>query len=393
MLTYNAKIESCQENLESLKEILEWHLIAYNDASEIQFCQEKNSIKELHNKFYNQCREKYPHIPSQVVIRGEQECLSGYRSIKSNKHKIKSPIVKKNLSMRLDKRLYRIIDKDTIAITTSNKRQKFKIKLYGKLKELMDKYTYLDPLIFERDGELFIGLTFNTTPKELKKQKLSLGVDLGLRVPAACSDGRIIIDREFNKQKRKLRFLKRQLQSKGTKSARKKLKKARHKERNKNKNQSHKIANEILKTPADTIVLEDLAELKKKKHKKQNKNAISQVPFYQLRQIISYKAQNQGKTCLAVPPYYTSQNDSVTGKRDGIRKGRRYYAKSGLIYDSDVNGATNIAKKSKLPLSPPVCENWLLDGAGSVVNLPNVCKSTEVKFCSITSPESLAQGS
>lgn len=362
MITYNAKLKGEKSDLKSLTQLLKQHKLAFNNASKIQFGQDKNSIKVLHNEFYEAFRQKYPKIPSQVVIRGEQECLSSYRSVKSNKHKIQKSIVKENLSMRLDKRLYRKIDDTKIAITTANKRKVFEIQTYSKLSELMGEFDYKDPLVFERDGELFISLTFDIAPPELKKQKLALGVDLGIRVSAACSDGRLIVDKKFNKEKRELRYLKRKLQSKGTDSAKRKLKKLSRKEFNKNKNQAHLISNEILKTDADTIVIEDLKGIKTKKHKYQKNNAISQVPFYKLREILSYKARNQGKTCVVVKPHYTSQIDSVTGKKDGLRQGRRYYAKSGLVYDSDINAAINIAKRSKLPVS----QKLLLDGQADV---------------------------
>ena len=378
VITYNARLRGSQEGLDNLSEILQWHRVAFNSASQIQFNQKKNSIVDLHSKFYRIFRNKNPHIPSQVVIRGEQECLSAYRTIKSNKHKIETPVAKKNLSMRLDKRLCsnKPETPEKIRITTSKGRKDFTFQTYPKLRELLSKYPYQDPLVFERDGELWVSLTFKTNKLEPLKQKEVLGVDLGMRISAACSDGRLIKDKKFNKEKRRLRFLKRQLQSKGTKSAKRHLKKLRRKERNKNKNQSHLIANEILKTSADTIAIENLKGIKKKKHCKQNKNAISQVPFFQLKTIITYKAQNKRKTCVAVKPHFTSQNDSITGKRDGVRKGRRYYSKSGLVYDSDINASANIAKKTKLPLSQPVCKNWLLDGAGSLVTLPNVyCSS------------------
>lgn len=374
VITYNAKLIGSQEDLASLKEILNWHRFAFNSASVVHFGAKKNSIKELHGSFYEKFRRENPNIPSQVVIRGEQECLSAYRSIKSNKHKIDKPIEKKKLSMRLDKRLYSTKEKTKINITTSKGRKRFEIKLFDKLISLLGKYDYQDPLIFERNGEIFISLTFKTGPTEKVKPKSVLGIDLGIRISAACSDGRLIRDKKFNKEKRKLRFLKRQLQSKRTKSARRHLKKIRRKECNKNKNQSHLIVNEILKTNAEVIAVEDLKGIKKKKHKRQNKNKISQVPFYQLKQILSYKAHNLGKQVVDVKPHYTSQDDSVTGKRDGIRKGRRYYSKNGLIYDADINASINIAKKTNLPLSPPVCKNWMLDGAGRIVNLPIVCK-------------------
>ncbi len=376
MITYNAKLTGSQEDLQSLRQILEFERFAFNEASKIQFLEPKKSIVILHSKFYYKLRKWHPEIPAQILIRGEQACLSAYRSAKSNKHKLTKPVEKKRLSCRLDKRLYskNKDDKYSINITTANKRKTFKFILYPKLKELFDKFIYCDPLIYvDNNDNLCICFTFDNKPQEKLKQKLCLGVDLGCRVTAACSDGRLIIDKKFNAGKRKLRYLKRQLQSKGTKSARKHLNKLRHKEHNQNKNQSHLVANLILKTDADTIALENLKGIKAKKHKNQNKNRISQVPMAELRRIVTYKAENQGKTILLVNPAFTSQTDSITGKREGERKGRRFYAKSGLVYDADLNASRNIANRSKLPVSYG-SKNIILDGQG-IVNCPNVCKS------------------
>lgn len=362
-----------QEEYDSLKSILDMHSIVFNYASPLQFAEKKNSLVVLHSKVYGNIRKLYPEIPSQVVIKAEQECLSSYKTTKSNKHKLKSPIVKKNLSMRLDKRLYSTdkSNKYSIKITTTNGRKLFKFVVYPKLKELLDKYQYCDPLIYENDGKLFISFCFDKKPKDKQKQKLALGVDIGIRRSVALSDGRLIIDRKFNSNKRKLRHLKDCLKSKGTKSARKHLNNLRHKEHNQNKNQTHLIANEVLKTNADTIVLENLKGIKKKKHKFQNKRSISQVPMFELRRVITYKAENMGKTITLVRPSFTSQIDSVTGKIEGERRGCRFYSKNGLIYDADINASINIAKLSKLPVSQT---NYLTYGQ-VVVNQPNVCKT------------------
>ena len=363
-----------QDEFDSLKSILDMHSIVFNYASPLQFTEKKNSLMVLHSKVYGNIRKLYPNIPSQVVIKAEQECLTSYKSTKSNKHKLKSPIVKKNLSMRLDKRLYSKDknDKYSIKITTTNGRQSFKFVVYPRLKELMDKYQYCDPLIYENNGKLFISFCFENKPKDKLKSKLALGVDIGIRRSVALSDGRIVIDRKFNDNKRKLRHLKDCLKSKGTKSSRRHLNKLRHKEYNQNKNQTHLISNEVLKTDADTIVLENLKGIKKKKNKYQNKRNISQVPMFELRRIITYKAENMGKTVTLVRPSYTSQTDSVTGKIEGERRGCRFYSKNGLIYDADINAAINIAKLSKLPVS----QTHYLTYGQVKVNSPIVCKSS-----------------
>lgn len=365
MITYTTTIlGDCQE----LKTVLEWQRIVFNQASKEQFTESKNSIVVLHSKVYDNIRKQYPEIPSQVIIGAERECLSSYRSTKSNKHK-KTLIVKKNLSMRLDKRLYSVPDKLSIRITGSNGRKEYKFVVYHKLKELLEKYSYKDPLLYMDGDKVCIAFSFENKI-EKQKQRLALGVDLGIRRSAATSDGRIIINRKFNGEKRKLRHLKDKLKSKNTKGARKKLRYyLRRKERNKNKNQTHLIANIVLNTNADTICLENLKSIKKKKNKYQNKHSIAQVPLYELRRVITYKAENQGKTVLLVSPAYTSQIDSITGKLEGERRGCRFYAKSGLVYDADLNAAMNIAKRSKLPVS----YGNILDGQASV-NTPNEYK-------------------
>jgi IS605 OrfB family transposase len=369
MISYNTKlIPSCRDDFFDLEKILEAERFVFNLASQEHFGAKKNSLMILHSKVYGKTRKIRPDIPSQVVIKAEQACLSAYKAVKSNKHKTEKAIEKKSLSIRLDKRLYSCPTKEGLKITTMSGRKQFKFLVYPKLKELLEKYPYRDPLVFKRNGELWIGLTFETDNKELKSENIALGVDLGIRVAAACSDGRLIIDRKYNKEKRKLRFLKRSLQSKKTQSAKRHLKKLRNKERNKSKNQSYLITNEILRTKAGTIALEDLTGIKKKKNKYQNKRAIAQVPFFKLREILAYKARILGKQVICVCPIYTSQTDSVTGKREGERRGRRFYAKSGLIYDADLNASVNIGNKTKLPLS----YGNILDGAGRIVNLPNV---------------------
>ena len=358
-----------KENFDALRQILVWQRDAYNFASEAEFRLKSFHIKRLHDECYRKIRAKWPEIPSQVVIKAEQDVLAAYRTVRKNKHKLAKPCVKRGLSIRLDQRLLSQASKTGLRITTALGRKYFTFKLYPKLAALLEKHDYADPLVFERDGRLFAVLSFETDAPKLPANN-ALGVDLGVRVPAACSDGRLILDKPYNARRRKVRYKKRTLQAKGTKSARRKLKKLRRKERNMQRAQTHALANEILRTTANVVVLEDLKGVKQKRHARQNKNYVSQAPFAELRRVICYKAERRGMTALLVRPHYTSQEDSVTGLRKGERRGRRFYAENGLVYDADINAACNIARRSKLPYS----RGNLLAGQ-AVVNQPNVCKS------------------
>lgn len=111
-------------------------------------------------------------------------------------------------------------------------------------------------------------------------------------------------------------------------------------------------------TDASYIVLEDLKKLKQRTSKtkegnnrKRHNNAISQVPFASFKEVLTHKAALVGKQVITVSPIWTSQTDSRTNKRDGIRKGCRYYCSDGVVFDADWNAAVNIAIRSKRPIS------------------------------------------
>ena len=352
-LTYNTRLVfQSDSDKNKIVEMLEKQRFAWNECSKVKFNIPANSIVLLHGQFYAKFRQCQPEIPSQVVISAEQSVLSAYRSIKSNKQKLEKPPEKKKLSIRLDKRTYSYKN-GVFSIISLEKRVKCSPYIYPKLQELISKYRFCDPLLFEKDGEIWICLTFDI-PEVLSQNKLAIGVDVGICNLAATSEGNLYQDKQFNARKRKLRFNKRKLQSKSktSKSARRKLKKLKRKERNINQNFSHHLANKIISdTKADTIVLENLKSIKVKKHKYQNKNRISQVPMFELRRILTYKALLHNKQVITVSPAYTSQIDHRTGKLDGKRIGGRYIGKDGQILHADCNAAANIALRSKLPCS------------------------------------------
>jgi len=169
-------------------DLLERYREVVNAASKLQFEGKIVGLTELHNVFYYVAREKFPDVPSQVVIKAEQESVAAYKSIKSNKHKLTKPFEKRGLSLRLDKRISSRTKVPTrINVITTEKRKEFDIVMYPRLQEMMSKYDYQDPLVFVWNGKLMLSLTFDVkTPKQ--ESTLCLGVDLGIRRVAACSD-------------------------------------------------------------------------------------------------------------------------------------------------------------------------------------------------------------
>ncbi len=361
MKTYNVELtfENSQDH-EFWIQTLERQRRIFNKLSPIIFSlPQRNSLKLNHDSVYHVAKQHDPDFPSQFLIKTEQELTANYKSTITNKHEIIKPIEKKNLSLRLDKRCYSKFTDNSIFLISSKKNHRVKavFNLYPQVQELLTKFKTTDPLIFSREGRLFLSITFDV-PEPKAQDSSTLGIDLGMRRLFVTSEGKALSGNEFLHHKRKIRYLKRCLQSKGTKSAKRHLKKERRHEANFSSNYVHHVANEILKTSKSILVLEDLTKIKERtketkegfKRTKHN-NRISQIPFYMLKQILTYKALHAGKRVETVNPAFTSQKD-YRGIASGVRQGCRYYTKDKLVFDADWNASVNIAQKfSKLPES------------------------------------------
>ena len=257
------------------------------------------------------------------------------------------------MSFQTDKNSFTYKNGECSLLSVDGKRIKFTFNIYPRLQSLLQQYIFKPPKVIYRDGRLQLVLFFEV-PDKPQINNQCIGVDLGVINIAATSEGILYKDKKYLKQKRQLRYLKRCLQSKGTKSAKRHLKQVKHKESNCTKNFVHHLSKRIIQdTEAGTIVLEDLnvKKLKAKKHKNDNKNRIAQVPFALLLFVITYKAHLHGKQVKTVNPAYTSLNDHRTGRADGTRQGGRYIGKDGKILHADINAACNIGLRSKLPCS------------------------------------------
>jgi len=389
ILTYNIRLAfSSQQDKNALIDLLLEHQKVWNHMSDYAFNTKKLEKKVLHDKNYHPCRKLFPNCPSQVIIRAKDSVWATYQTIKLNHQEIKEPARQTNLSIRLDKRIYTFLDNNRIKLTTTGKRIICSYEPYDKFKELFSTFAVCDPLIFVRDNEVWLAVSFEVnTPTIIENS--CLGVDLGIKRLATTSEGLSVIDRKFLKEKRRIRYQKRILKSKSrttfSRSAKRKLKSLTRKEHNKNRNQSHLIANQILETKSNVIVLEDLSGIKKHHRGKKFNNKQSQVPYFDLRRILTYKAPLQGKTVVTVNPAYTSKDD-YRGIERGKRKGCRYYTADGKVFDADWNASINIAKryatrKAVKGIELPVSFALPIDGRLNLMGKPCQRANCEIRSC------------
>ncbi len=370
MKTYNVKLVfSSTQDEQLLTVTLELYIKLWNYLSEYVLKHQQLNKKILHDKTYYKCKKKFPIILSQMIIRAQHDVVSAYRSARKNGRTwedIQEPFKKKSLSIRLDKRLYKMSQTD-IRLSTLGKRIDCSLLKYPRIEEMFKSYPVCDPLIFWRDGQFYLSISFETPDVEVKGSSI-LGIDVGEKRLITTSDGLCIFGKEIQSVRRKFRYNKKHLQSKKrSHSSRKKLNKNKRRDRHKCKNYMHHVSNKMLKTKCDVLVLEDLSGIKQKNDGKYRNRKKSQYSWRMLRDMLTYKALFVGKRVVTVNPYNTSRDDH-RGLESGVRKGCRYYASDGEVFDADWNAAINIGLRygnvSGLPVSFSVPRDGSLNHIG-----------------------------
>lgn len=176
----------------------------------------------------------------------------------------------------------------------------------------------------------------------------TMGVDLGLKVPAvAMTDtGKIQFfgnGRENKYKKRQARLKRKQLGNAKKIIA---LKKLNNKEQRWMKDKDHKVSRQIVNFAKDnkvgTIQLEALAGIRQTaRTSRKNNHNLHSWSFYRLAQFIQYKAELAGIKVVFVDPKYTSQTCPVCGTRNKAND-RKYKCHCGFETHRDILGARNI---------------------------------------------------
>lgn len=146
--------------------------------------------------------------------------------------------------------------------------------------------------------------------------------------------------------------LKRALQYKGTKSAKRHLNKLSGRTARFRTNCDHVVSRQLVEsvTPGTLIVIEYLMEIRSntKQRGKQQKRAMHQWSFNRLRDLLAYKAEAHGCAVVGVDPRDTSKGCFRCGyvHRSNRSSQSRFKCRNcGFELHADLNGSHNIAEK------------------------------------------------
>jgi IS605 OrfB family transposase len=320
---------------------------------------------KAHQELYSILRKEYPDVPSAIIQSIRDTALE---SVKALKFKFR-PFKKPTSHVRYDKRTISLRGDQLSIGWSGDKRIKQIIKLPKFFKERYSDWKFQAATVgYDRPKKCFkANLIFDApTPEALGDR--SVGVDRGLYNIVSLSDGFRYASNGIRKVKREVLFLKKQLQTKGTRSAIRKLKKLSGYEKRFSLNENHKISKQLVSMPYDVFVLEDLKGILKQKSKGKVLNKwLSNWSFWQLEQLLVYKAEAIGKKIVKVDARYTSQkcsNCSQIEKKN--RKRSRYECdRCGYREHADVNAANNIRNNLICAAVKPKAQQAL-------VNVPNV---------------------
>jgi len=209
---------------------------------------------DLHNIIYYNIRKLFK-LKSQFAINAIAKGFEAYLSAK--KLKGKKPVFK-SVPVRFDRRTFTFFA-DKISLTTQEKRCVVPIDIPVYYWKYLDWTYQTADLILIKD-KMFINITFAREVNTSTVGSTTVGVDLGINQLAVCSDGQV-----FKGHKTRIiqhNYLRKKLQAKGTKSAKRLLRKVSGKQKRYMAWVNHNISKTIVDS-ADTIVMENLKGIRK----------------------------------------------------------------------------------------------------------------------------------
>jgi len=300
-----------------------------------------NKVKVQH-ACYTDIRERFG-LSANLAIRAIARVCAALK-VKAKAHSTFEPT-----SIDYDQRIFSFREWDwTFSLTLLSSRQRMETALGPWQKGRLKGQTPTSAtLVKRRDGRFFLHVQVKgQTPKPTQTSR-ALGVDLGRRRVAVDSHGTPYDATEVERLRSRYPKVRRSLQAKETKGAKRTLKRLSGRERRHMHAINHRISRGIVDTARRSqqhIALEDLTGIRQRTTVRQVQRYLhNSWAFYQLRQFITYKAEDAGVSVVLVDPAYTSKTCHCCGTRGHRRALKFSCIRCGYVGDADYNAACNIA--------------------------------------------------
>jgi putative transposase len=339
---------------------------------------------QLHHATYYPLKADYPALVSDLLVQARVKATEAVKSafaLQKADRKVGMPHADA-CPPRYNLHTYKVDwESRTVRMSTTGGRQTIRFNIPDYSAKYAGYPTDTADLIF-RHGSWWLHVVVTVPTPEIDPTDQVVGVDLGIVRPAVTSTNRFLGKRRWKAIEGRLFRLKRALQKKGTKSAKRHLKRVKHKQARFRRDCDHVLSKRIVGSaePGATIVLENLTDIRtraKVRKQTQTSRRIHAWSFAQLKGLIEYKAEERGCTVVAVDPRHTSQACSCCGhaaRTNRRSRGRFVCRNCGFDLHADLNAARNIAAKyhasvairdaGRLKVNQPIVSNSTLRRSG-----------------------------
>jgi IS605 OrfB family transposase len=348
--TIRLKLNPTLEESKVLSETIRQYTDSFNAVTKLGWSKSIIDGVKLHKETY-QDQKLFTRLPSQLVISARMKATEALVSAKELKRKGKTVTcpVSKNCPIRYDKRSYTVwFERNLVSLATLKGRIKLTIDIPEYYQQYLTWKSTSADLVKTKKGDWFLHIVMETDAPIYKASEQVVGVDLGVNVPAVDSENNFYGDANWKQIEDKTFQLRRRLQKKGTKSAKRHLKKLSGRQKRFRKDCDHVISKRLVQSVESgaTLVFEDLVNIRSRsKVRKQQRRRIHGWSFRQLQTFVDYKAKAKGVKVDFVDPRYTSQKCSCCGHREkASRQSQAVFKckKCGYSTNADFNAATNI---------------------------------------------------
>ncbi len=345
-LTLLVKLAPDDEQYRLLLQTMERFNEACNDIAKVAYYNRLANNWALHKLVYYRIREQYG-LSAQMTVRAIGKVVEAYKRDKSKLCKFRA-----QGAMVYDERILSWKGLEYASILTLEGRIKVPIRIGEYQRARMDRLKGQADLLL-REGVFYLAATIDA-PEETPYDPVgTLGIDLGLKYLSYDSDGEHYSGKQVDEVRKRNARLKADLQSCGTKSAKRHLKKLSGKESRFKRNVNHVISKNLVAKAKGTqrrIALEDLKGIRKGvSARRSQRSRLHSWGFHQLRHFVEYKARLEGVQVIPVYPRGTSHICPACGVEDRKNRPERDLFRCigcGYVGHADHVAAINIAARA-----------------------------------------------
>ena len=363
--TIRIQLKTSDETTKLLTQTIEQYTWSFNAVCQLGWDKGITTGVILHKETYYDHRT-LTGLPSQLVCAARVKATEALKSVailQRRKKTVTCP-VSKRCPIRYDARSYTVwFDRKELTILTIAGRVKLSFELAEYYRQYLSWNNTCADLIRDRKHRWWLHIVMETSTPVVTPIEETVGVDLGITNPATDSRGKFYGDKHWQNIEDRTFQLRRHLQSKGTKSAKRHLKKSSGRQKRFRRDCDHVLSKRLVqsvKTGA-TIAFEDLTNIRgRAKARKAQRRRLHSWSFAQFQAFVGYKAEDRGVNVGFVDPRYTSQKCSQCSH---IERGNRpehskfKCKKCGFFSHADLNAAKNICSdflKGRAAVNPPI---------------------------------------